>query len=89
MSSPGPAVRDPAKGGGPKTRLPVPAGQPAGHVRLPAAPRSREGSHLPGGEGEEPDRIHTQLQQHATKIHTGQAADRQKCVCACGRAVTF
>lgn len=75
---PGSALRDPAKGGGPKTRLAVPAGQPAGHAQLPAAPRGREGAHLPRGEGEEPDRIHTQLQQHAAEIHPGQPADGLK-----------
>lgn len=53
----GPVVRDPAEGGGSSTRLPVSAGQPAGHVQFSAAPRGREGAHLPGGEGQKSDWI--------------------------------
>lgn len=74
---PGSAVRDPAQGGGPQTCLSVSAGQPKGHVQLPAAPRGREGAHLPRGEREKSDWIHTQLQQHTAKIHTGQQRQRQ------------
>lgn len=58
----GAAVRDPAEGGGPSTRLPVSTGQPAGHVQFSAAPRGREGAHLPGGEGQKSDWIHPHLQ---------------------------
>lgn len=58
----GAAVRDPAEGGGSSPRLPVSAGQPAGHVQFSAAPRGREGAHLPGGEGQKSDWIHPHLQ---------------------------